>query len=97
MPTSEEIARELESFYRHYVDVFNREDDRFFAYYAPVFEIVSGDPEIISVTNDGVLEQLHEGAQAARMSAVGSRSPKGLGTHRGSRNDHSGHDPPQGR
>jgi hypothetical protein len=44
VPTSEEIARELESFYRHYVDVFNREDDRFVAYYAPVFQIVSGDP-----------------------------------------------------
>jgi hypothetical protein len=52
VPTSEEIARELESFYRHYVDVFNREDDRFVAYYAPVFQIVSGAPGIISVTND---------------------------------------------
>ena len=52
MPTSEEIARELESFYRRYVDVFNREDNSFTAYYAPVFQIVSGDPGIISVTND---------------------------------------------
>ena len=29
MPTSEEIARELESFYRHYIDVFNREEGQF--------------------------------------------------------------------
>jgi hypothetical protein len=52
VPMSEEIARELESFYRRYVDVFNRDDNSFMAYYAPVFQIVSGDPGIISVTND---------------------------------------------
>ena len=44
MPTSEEIARELGSFYRRYVDVFNPADNSFMAYYAPVFQIVSGDP-----------------------------------------------------
>jgi hypothetical protein len=37
VPMSEEIARELESFYRRYVDVFNRDDNSFMAYYAPVF------------------------------------------------------------
>jgi hypothetical protein len=44
VPRSEEIARELESFYRHYGDLFNREDDRFVAYYAPVFQIVAAIP-----------------------------------------------------
>lgn len=52
MPTSEEIARELEAFYRHYIDVFNLEDDGFFACYAPVYQIVSGDRGLITVTND---------------------------------------------
>jgi hypothetical protein len=42
MPTSEEIARELETFYRHYIDVFNREDDGFFACFAYPYGIVSG-------------------------------------------------------
>jgi hypothetical protein len=50
--TSDEIARELESFYRGYIDVFNREDDRFFDCFAPVYEIVSGDRGLVTVTND---------------------------------------------
>ena len=50
--TSEEIARELESFYRYYIDVFNREDDRFFDCFAPVYQIVGGERGLTTVTND---------------------------------------------
>ena len=52
MTNSDEIARELERFYCHYAEVFNREDDGFFVYYAPIFQIVSNDGGLISVTND---------------------------------------------
>jgi len=50
--TSEEIARELETFYRGYIDVFNRQDDRFFDCFAPVYQIVGGDRGLTPVTND---------------------------------------------
>ena len=52
MPTSEEIARELESFYRHYIEVFNREDDRFFDCFATPYATVSGDRGLTTVAND---------------------------------------------
>jgi hypothetical protein len=50
--TGDEIARELETFYRYYIDVFNREDDRFFDCFAPVYQIVGGDRGLTTVTND---------------------------------------------
>jgi hypothetical protein len=52
MAQSDEIARDLESFYRHYVHVFNREDNSFHACYAPVFQIVTGEQGVVTVTND---------------------------------------------
>jgi hypothetical protein len=52
MPTSEEIARELESFYRYYIDVFNREDDRFFDCFAHPYGAVSGQRGLATVAND---------------------------------------------
>lgn len=52
MPTSDEIARELESFYRHYIDVFNREDDRFFECFAHPYAAVSGERGLAAVAND---------------------------------------------
>jgi hypothetical protein len=54
MTRSDEIARELERFYCHYAEVFNREDDGFLVYYAPIFHIVSSDGGLISVTNDAL-------------------------------------------
>ena len=35
-----------------WAEVFNREDDGFFVYYAPIFQIVSSNGGPISVTND---------------------------------------------
>ncbi len=52
MPTSEEIARELESFYRHYIDVFNREDERFYDCFAHPYGAVSGERGLATVAND---------------------------------------------
>ncbi len=52
MPTSEEIARELESFYRHYIDVFNREDEGFFDCFAHPYAAVSGERGLATVAND---------------------------------------------
>jgi hypothetical protein len=52
MPTSEEIVRELESFYRHYIDFFNREDDRFFDCFAHPYAAVSGERGLAAVAND---------------------------------------------
>jgi hypothetical protein len=52
MTKSDEIVRELEKFYCHDAEVFNRDDDRFFVYYAPIFQIVSSDGGLLSVTND---------------------------------------------
>ena len=52
MATSEDIARELENFYRGYMDTFNREDDRFFDCFAPVYEIINGERGLVTVTND---------------------------------------------
>jgi len=52
MRTSEEIARELESFYRHYIDVFNREDEGFFDCFANSRGIVSGERGLVAIAND---------------------------------------------
>lgn len=52
MPTSEEIARELEGFYRHYIDVFNREDAGFFDCFAHPYAAVSGERGVATVAND---------------------------------------------
>lgn len=51
MPTSDEIARELESFYRHYIDVFNREDAGFFNCFAHPYAAVS-ERGLAAVAND---------------------------------------------
>jgi hypothetical protein len=97
MTKSAEIARELESFYRHYVDVFNREDDGFFVSYAPIFpnRQQRWRPSICHQRR-ALLNGFHEGAQTAGMGAVGSRSHQGLGSYRRSRNDRSRHNPLQG-
>ncbi len=52
MPTAEEIARELESFYRHYIEVFNREDERFFDCFAHPYAAISGARGLAAVAND---------------------------------------------
>ncbi len=52
MATSQEIARELEAFYRHYIDVFNREDDTYFDCLAPSYGMVSGDRGLTATAND---------------------------------------------
>jgi hypothetical protein len=50
--TSDEIVRELETFYRHYIDVFNREDDRFYDCFANPYAVISGERGIVTVGND---------------------------------------------
>ena len=52
MSTAEEIARELETFYRHYIEVFNREDDGFFDCFATPYASVSGSRGLTTVAND---------------------------------------------
>jgi hypothetical protein len=52
MGTSQEIARELESFYRHYIDVFNREDAAFFDCFSHPYAMVSGERGLATVAND---------------------------------------------
>jgi hypothetical protein len=51
MRTGEEIARELESFYRHYIEVFNREDDRFYDCFAQPYGAVS-ERGLATIAND---------------------------------------------
>jgi hypothetical protein len=98
MTKSDEIVRELEKFYCHDAEVFNRDDDRFFVAYAPIFQIVSSDGGLLSVTNDVRFgTDYMKALKTARMGAIGSRSRQGLGSRQRSRNDHSGHNPPQGR
>lgn len=53
MHTAEEIARELEIFYRHYIDVFNAEDDRFYDCFALPYGIVSGERGLITIASEG--------------------------------------------
>ncbi len=50
--TSEEIVRELETFYRHYIDVFNREDPAFFECFAHPYAMLSGERGLAPVAND---------------------------------------------
>jgi hypothetical protein len=50
--TGDEIARELEAFYRHYIDVFNREDDSFYDYFANPYAVISGERGITTIGND---------------------------------------------
>jgi hypothetical protein len=52
MATSQEIVRELESFYRHYIDVFNREDAGFYDCFAQPYAMVSGERGLAAVAND---------------------------------------------
>ena len=52
MSSSEEIARELEAFYRHYIEVFNREEDSFFDCFASPYASVSGGRGLTTVAND---------------------------------------------
>src|SRR5271166_4160141 len=52
VPTSQEIVRELETFYRHYIDVFNREDERYFDCLAPSYGMVSGERGLSATAND---------------------------------------------
>jgi len=50
--TGDEIARELEAFYRHYIDVFNREDDSFYDCFANPYAVISGERGIMTIGND---------------------------------------------
>ena len=50
--TPEEIVHELEIFYRHYIDVFNREDAGFFECFAQPYAMVSGERGLAVVAND---------------------------------------------
>jgi hypothetical protein len=43
MDKLQEITRELESFYQHYIDVFNREDDQFYECFALPYATISGE------------------------------------------------------
>ena len=52
MSTPEEIKRELEAFYRHYIDVFNREDPAFFECFAQPYAMVSGERGLATVASD---------------------------------------------
>lgn len=52
MPTSGEIERELEAFYRNYIDVFNREDERFYDCFAQSYGMLSGERGLTTVAND---------------------------------------------
>ncbi len=52
MSTPEEIVRELETFYRHYIDVFNREDPGFFDCFAQPYAMISGERGLAAVAND---------------------------------------------
>ena len=52
MPTAEEIARELEAFYRHYIEVFNSDDDSFYDCFASPYTSVSGGRGLTVVAND---------------------------------------------
>lgn len=52
MRTAEEIARELESFYRHYIEVFNREDtDQLAGCFAYPYGSVSGERGLATVAS----------------------------------------------
>ena len=54
MPTAVEIAQELESFYRGYVDAFNREDlDQVLACFAIPYGWVTGERGLTVITNEG--------------------------------------------
>lgn len=52
MRTAEEIARELESFYRRYIELFNREDDTFYACFANPYAVISGERGIMTIGNE---------------------------------------------
>jgi hypothetical protein len=52
MPTAEEIARELESFYRHYIEVFNREDECFYDCFAYPYGIITGAGGLAVIASD---------------------------------------------
>ncbi|HXD91547.1 MAG TPA: hypothetical protein VNU00_10870 [Candidatus Binataceae bacterium] len=54
MPASEEIGRELETFYKGYIDAFNREDvDHFSDCFALPYAWVTGERGLTTVANEG--------------------------------------------
>ena len=52
MSTQSEIVAELENFYRYYIDVFNREDPRFYDCFGSTYAMLSGERGVTTVTND---------------------------------------------
>jgi hypothetical protein len=52
VPTSEDIVRELESFYRHQIDVFNRKDPGFYDCFARSYGILSAERGLTTIVND---------------------------------------------
>jgi hypothetical protein len=52
MATADQIAREMESFYRDYIDVFNREEEAMFDSFASPHAMVSGERGLTTVAND---------------------------------------------
>jgi hypothetical protein len=53
MRTADEIAIELETFYRRYIEVFNRQDTyQFVQCFAHPYAAVSGDRGLLSIAND---------------------------------------------
>jgi len=52
MATSDEISGELESFYRHYIEVFNREDESFYDCFSNPYAVISGERGITTIGND---------------------------------------------
>ena len=53
MSTSEDIIRELEIFYRAYIEVFNRQDaDGFVECFANPYAVISGQRGLVSIAND---------------------------------------------
>ena len=53
MPDADAIAVELEAFYRHYIDAFNRQETgEFVDYFAHPYAIISGARGLTSIAND---------------------------------------------
>lgn len=52
MRSGEEIVRELESFYRDYIEVFNAEDERFYDCFAHPYGALSGERGLATIAND---------------------------------------------
>src|SRR5215469_418574 len=75
MPDNERIARELESFYRRYIEIFNRQDtDQLIECFAHPYAAVSGSRGLVPIADIDEHQRSFQGGAAALRNRRWARS-----------------------